>query len=189
MSTWSFSYWTLSWWWKYVQTNTSAYSTELSIPFNQKKYTISFVLSFPTNSTWWWNGATVIELYNSSYWTSMTRFVTHWTKQQTWKLFLLDHSALLYWPSISNSWHHYVFTFDWTTARMYVDWQLYATTNVRANSNLSSMTFRINNVMNNSAYQYTWNNKLWRLIFENVVWSWTDISKDFNHIKNKYWIS
>ena len=188
MTLWSFSYSSLASWWKYVQTNTSAYSSTITIPFSRVA-TISFFLSYTPNTHWynWW---TILELINLSYssW-NLVRPVYYRTWSSSTALRLLNNDSIWYNPSVAESRHYYCFTLDENHTKLYVDWQLVAEWWAIVDSNLTSMVLRINSVEWNNRQNYAWNCKLWELIIESKTRISQEQQSYFNKMKNLYWIS
>ena len=182
MTTWTFSYSTLASWAKYVQTNKNAYSTELSLPFSQSAYTISFRLSYAnwiTNTT----GCIVIDLHDG---TKILRPVLYWKSISLTNFRVMD-TWLSYIPSVSNSWHQYTVTLDWSNTKLYVDWVLQWTASLPWMT-ASTTYFRLNNAHGVSGTQYTSEDKLSELIFENKQWTATEVLNYYNQTKSNYWL-
>lgn len=197
---WSFTYWTTSWWGKYVQTNYRAYSNEISnFPFNSAHWTVSFWMSFTNNTKWYWGTqssytytwATVFDLMNTSNWWTLVRPTLSWMSSwwswwQYWFNFLnIQANTNRYQPSTSDTWHYYTLTLNSWTAKLYRDWSLVSTDSYTAGS---SFKFILNTVTWWSSYynNYSSVDKLSELIIDNKVWSESNISDFYNYTKNLY---
>lgn len=185
---WTFTYWTTSWWGKYIQTGSGIRSTEITMPFNQEAYTINFYCSYiPTSHGSVWG--TIFDLYHSSYGSSMTRCIYYWSGLTGWPMYMLDHDGVSYQPSVSESWHNYIFTFDWVNMKLYVDSNYIWSVSKWADANLPSLTFKLGGVVwqnNNNFYS---NAKIWKFILENQTRTAEEVSDYFNLTKWDYWIS
>ena len=191
---WTFTYWALSWWAKYVQTNFNSYSSQISnFPLNSNSATISFWMSFVYWTAWNWNTS-------STYWASVFDLV--WSNNVLRPvLSWLYNSSLRYWfwyintvnqtefyvPSVSESWHLYTIVCNWWTASIYIDWALRKTWTYTVQNWYG---FILNTVAWNSTQKrdYSSRDKLSELIFENRQWTAQEISNYYNLTKSNYWL-
>ena len=197
MRSWSFTYWTLTQWWKYVQTAYNSYTNQINtFPFNSLNWTISFFMSFTNNTPWYWytistsnhNWATIFEL-NWSWW--IIRPVLswwNWSSFNYWTRLLNQDGLSWYQPTVSDSWHYYTYVFNSWTVYRYIDWTYKDSESI---SVWNSFIFALNVVRDNSSNfsYYSSKYKMGQLIFENAKRSSSDITKYFNKYKAKYWIS
>ena len=183
---WTFTYWTESWWGKYIQTGSGVRSTQIAMPFNQEAYTISFYCSYSPNTHWIW--ATVFDLYSSSYGSSMTRCVYYWSWVMNNELSMLDHNWVYYTPSVADSWHYYTFTFDGTNMKLYVDSNYIGSVSKWADANLTSLNFKIWWVVWQNNNNFYGTAKIWNFILENKTWSSWELTNYYNQTKADYWL-
>ncbi len=187
---WTFTYWTLSQWAKYIQTNFNSYSSQISsFPLNSNSATISFWMSFVNWTAWNWNTsstywATVFDLMWSNglirpclSWWYNDGYLTYWFCY----LDVTNH----YVPSVSESWHLYTIVLNWWTASIYMDWVLWKTWTYPVNNWYS---FRLNTVDWDSTQrrQYSSRDKLSELIFENKQWTAQEVQDYYNKTKSNY---
>lgn len=184
MATWSFSYWTLSSWIKYVQTNKSAQTNSISIPYNKwVAFTLNFRLSFDSVYNTYWTS--IIEIH--SWWSDwIIRPVHSWNSSASTRIFLLNNNSLTYTPSPVWSWNMYTFVCDWNWIKFYVNSNLIWTGSLPM-PNTNNPYFKINWVWNNTSTTYTSQDKISEFILEKAKWNQSDIQKHYNRTKSLYW--
>ena len=176
--TWSFSYWTASWWWKYVQLSSSNTANNLSIPINFDWYTVSWFVNFWEIRS---SGAQWIVLdIQSNDWFPRFRSWNNWINSYCW----WSHWA----PASINTRYYLVCVIKNKIMYCYINGELKFQDNV-VNYSWTLATFVLNWISDKSRTQYRTNAKLWELIIENAWRTWSEITKYFNQMKNKYWIS
>ena len=181
MATWSFTYWTESWWWKYVLTNKSAYSNTISMPLSAN-WTVSFYACSPQSVT-------------NDY--SCTFFDFQW--QNWWWIQLRPENPnwiITFWStSASNpiwNWDYYTVTSsNSATKTVYKNWVNIGTYQ-GSEATTSNLMFRLNSVM------YRWDGrnyekhstiiKLWELIVEWTTRTTQEIQDYYNQTKSNYWL-
>jgi hypothetical protein len=183
----SFTYWTESWWWLYVQTNQPSRSNQATLPITTQNFTISFFMQFPS-----W-----LTPYSASYWDcnpfefiGSNAFCRPSVKSSSFKM--LDHTALSFTPPDYNKFYHYVIVWDSSKVTLYINWTQQAQTNTRLPSWTTNMDFKFNSVGDWSYYSndiYTSIDKLWEFIIENKVRTAEQVAWYYNQTKSLYWIS
>jgi hypothetical protein len=190
---WTFTYWTLSQWAKYIQTNFNSYSSQISsFPLNSNSATISFWMSFVNWTAWNWNTssinwATVFDLEWSN---GIIRPVLSWWYNDDYLTYWFCYLNVTnhYVPSVSESWHLYTAVLNWWTSKIYIDWAFWKTWTYPVQN---WYNFRLNTVDWDSTQRrnYSSRDKLSELIFENKQWTSDEISHYFDITKSDYWLS
>ena len=208
---------TTDFWW-HVTPNTLAYfpltssSTINDISWNNKNLTNSWNVSFWTYQ--WidcayfsWNNY----LYNNSFWTNQRSLTVSWFMYFVNFSSGYDKNIFRWWNNLwpriesnqnilhcspwlqqsisvqSNSkWIHYVFTYDWNgTLKFYVNATL-IWTNSTASPPSSSWISISRSYQSNYSFFKWWQSEI---IIEDYTRSQEQITKYFNKMKSKYWIS
>jgi len=180
---WSMSYWTLSWWEQYWIFDGNTVLVSTSVPTWTKG----------TMSAWIYKSSTAewIILWQCTDTNNSDAYVTSIVKQDQLTFWIP------WWPDKSrsytmslNTWHHVVFTQDWTNLSVYVDW-------VQLWTEAQSGWFNYHNwnilciwgqARGTQSYgKLTWN--LSNVIIESEARSLSDIQNYYDQTKSLYWIS
>ena len=177
MATWSFTYWTESWWWKYVLTNKSAYTNLISMPLSAS-WTVSFFACSPENVTnvygcdmfdFQWNNGGNIQIR---------------VENNNWAIYIGSNMSNTIW-----NWDYYTSTkSSSTTVTVYKNWVYMGTYNT-AEVTTNNLMFRLNSVVyrDNARYDYhTTIIKIWELIIENKARTAEEITNYYNLTKSNY---
>lgn len=147
-----------------------------------------------------WNNPFTISCFAKSLWKSsyqllVATWYASWT--QAPNVFLKDNEVYFWWWTNDTAsgfivtpwvWYHIVFTFDWTTGKLYVNNELKVSRNVTYSVPTSSIATSIGNsyIWNQSTYA----NNQWlkwymaQLIFEDYAWDTEKIDKYYNSMKD-----
>ena len=167
----TFTFSTTSKWWKYVQTNKSTWSTEMSV-----NIWTSITVSYRANT---WN---VTNRYEVTHF-DMDYLARCWNA--SWNMKAAGNwYQINFWTDLWN-WHYYTLVKSWNTVTWYKDWVQFWTI---TQSSSWTNKYRLNSVTytDNSYWNYSSEIKMWELIIENKSWSVDEITKYYNSTKNNY---
>ena len=88
------------------------------------------------------------------------------------------------WPWNDWKWHFIIWTFDWSTVKLYVDWSLVWTTVFSWTPVDTSDTLRISAYSNNDAYNINWD--VWIIFTYNKILSGNKIQKMYEYFRQWY---
>ncbi len=181
MYTWSVSYWTESWWWKYAYFNRNSRTNYRNRNVNYKwPNTISFFFQPKEN------------LYNS--WAK--DIVELWSNSSNNFLRVCD-TITFSWNTMTSEtmrqltvWTRYMITIacDWNTFHFYENAVEFAT----ASQNMSwthNSRFRVNQVPDTNSNSYSNNMYIWRLTREEKYRDATYVARYYKKYKSLYWLS
>lgn len=146
-----------------------------------------------------WNNPFTISLFaknksKTNYWVMVWTWYGSWT--QWANVFFKDNQLYFWWWTNDTAswfvstwkWLHIVFTFDWTTGKLYVDWELKVSKNVTYSvpTSIIYTTLFANYIWNvysptDAFYWY-----LSQVIAENRAWTVKDINKYRKSIADRY---
>ena len=179
--TWSVTYWTASWGWKYAYFNQNTWTNYWTRNVNYNwNNTICFWVNTLSSFTSWWPH-NMVELWCNS-WNNYCR---------------ISQNVSFSWNAIStawetslsaNVWHLLGMSCDWTTFYFYLDWVCFATSS-KAVSWTYNSRFRVNQVPDTSSSSYAHNMYISKLIWEEAFRTANDFSAYFNKTKWDYWLS
>lgn len=124
-------------------------------------------------STWYWSWTRAI-----SYWFHYNKFWTWWWDNDA------DHCDALIWQ-----WALYSWTYDWTTVKAYLNWQLVNTVSRTYNwdannyASLFSQVIQTETALDDSVDWY-----VREVIMEDIVWTAEEILDYYNYTKWDYWL-
>lgn len=178
MYTGSFTYETLTSWKKICRFNTSAQTTNYTMPFNRTAYTVSCWASWDTITTAYQK--IIFDFQSWSNYFPRAYDFNYWWHQYVSSIVSFDAGQVSY---VQNKWYHMVSVFDNNTASMYIDGQLIAS--VTYSSSETSGTLSVNWEWNyRSGYRTWW--ALSELIFENKTRTATEVADYYNQTKADY---
>ena len=175
--TWSVTYWTASWWWKYAYFNRDTWTNYRSRNVNYDwPNTISFFINLQEKLTWWTHD--IVELwYNGT--NNFIRFCN--SIDFTWRPISTTATTDL------SSETRYLITvaFDWTTFHFYKNGVEFATSWKSLGWTYNSR-FRINQVPDTNSNTYSNNMYISELIWEEKYWSADNVLSYYNRKKANY---
>lgn len=189
LKTWSISYWTASWGWKYAYFNGSTWTNYLLLSFDfTKSFTLSFYFNPQQNYTA--NNHVIVDVWwQSNTWVSM-RTAFYNSAVNIYERIIHEHTISSNAMTL-NTWYYITIVSDTTNVNLYVNWT-FVVSNVINNSAKTSWTSRvsISQVWDTNSSNFASEMYIARLIYEKEKWwSADEISAYFNSTKSLYWIS
>ena len=163
--------------------------------FSNNKITITSSLTWPVlvpvNTSWdrtihmwttWWNTSArcLFRFSAASNWDTLWHL--KWTDEENW-----NRPWASYWrsswyrnrPSSVSVWSFFLMTWvkDWTSMKLYLNWELVSTTTLWSN------------IWNNATVKSILENwTYWEIIVEDKVWTVDEIQTYYNKSKSNYWL-
>ena len=180
MYTWTFTYWTTSWWAKYIQTSSSNAANNLTLPLNWDSYTVQWYVNFWEFRQTGSQQAILMDFVWNSWW---ARFWSWW-----WWFQPVCNVWSDVWLSWSiNTWYLFTVVIKNHYIYWYVNWELKRSWAMTQYS-WTSWTLVINWIADKSSTWYRWAWKLSELIFESRDWTQSEIQDYYNQTKWNYWL-
>lgn len=181
--TWSVTYWTASWWWKYAHFNQNTWTNYWTYSwFNYDwEYTISFRFNPQTIFSSGWPHD-IVELREDSTYAYLrivnSIYINYWLSP--------DYST----PLSSNTWYNIIYTRNWNSAELFINWVLIIswTPSFSWRTN-QTMRFRVNQVPDTNSSSYANNWYYSEIIWENKARTAQEKLNYYNQTKSLYGIS
>ena len=174
---------TTVWWIKCAYYNWSSYSVNTSLPSLSNTRTIS---------CWWRPASTSGVMWIVVTWYTWSSYHIWWLQQSSWVIWgsewATTNQSVNSWFSVSiNTWYNLVTTIEnWTTAKIYVNWELKNTIS-RSNPIVTASWLAIwAKSWSTFSEKATWYVR--DAIIEGVAWSTTNVSDYYNLTKWNYWL-
>ena len=188
LKTWSVTYWTTSWGWKYTYFDTNTWTNFLTFSMDfTKPFTFSFFLNPRQNFTSW--NHVVIDVWGQS---GLDLSMRTSIEDDNFMIYerIIRNDNILYPVTIEN-WYYMTIVSDATYVSLYVNWVLYHSSAIHTDSKISwTAKFSIAQVWDTNSTNFSNDMYIARLIYEKEKW-WTqqEISDYFNQTKSLYGIS
>ena len=172
VASWSVTYGTASWWWKYVYLNRNTRTNYWSRSFDYSwENTISMWVNLQSTT-----GRMLLEMWSS------------------WSEFLRVENAInynfwwgLYYALTASTWYLLTYTRNGNTASLYVNWVL-EWTGTPSYTWTHTVRFKLNSPWDTGSSSYTNDAYVSELIWEDKERTATDILKYYNSTKWNYWL-
>lgn len=144
-----------------------------------------------------WDYTVSVRINISSLWTEAI-LVTNWSWNNMQPIYLTPNGAVYQWYRIGssssystpnwtvgiNTWYNIVTVREWSTAKIYINWQLIWSWSVTTNTYTDQRSIWAQKYYN----QHWFNWKMSNLIIEKWWWSADDVSAYYNWTKANYWL-
>ena len=179
--TWSVSYGTESWWWKYAYFNQNTWTNywNRNVNYNWNNTICFWVKTLSSFTSWWPHNMVELRCNSSNNFCRISNNVSF-----SWNAISTAGETSL----SANTRHLLGMSCDWNTFYFYLDWVCFATS-WRAVSWTYNSRFRVNQVPDTNSSWYAHNMQISKLIWEEKFWTADDRLKYFKQTKKKYWLS